>query len=60
MAYDGIFLYSVIEELKETIVNSKIDKINQPEKDEIILTFRGNRKLLLTASSSYPRIHMTA
>lgn len=60
MAYDGIFLYSVLEELKETIVNSKIDKINQPEKDEIILTFRGNRKLLLTASSTYPRIHMTA
>ena len=59
MAYDGIFLYSILEELKETIVNSKIDKINQPEKDEIILTFRGNRKLLLTASSTYPRIHMT-
>lgn len=59
MAYDGIFLFSVIEELKKTIINSKIDKINQPEKDEIILTFRGNKKLLLTASSTYPRIHMT-
>lgn len=59
MAYDGIFLFSVIEELKKTIINSKIDKINQPEKDEIILTFRGNKKLLLTASSTYPRMHMT-
>lgn len=41
MALDGIYLYSLINELKDFAINSKIDKVNQPEKDEIILTLRG-------------------
>ena len=40
MALDGIYLYSLVKDLKKSIINSKIDKINQPEKDEIILTLR--------------------
>ena len=32
MAIDGIYLYSLVEDLKKSILNSKIDKINQPEK----------------------------
>ncbi|MGL5823207.1 MAG: Rqc2 family fibronectin-binding protein [Sarcina sp.] len=61
MALDGIFMHSLINELKENLIGSKIDKINQPEKDEIILTIRGkeNRKLLISSSSTYPRIHFT-
>lgn len=61
MALDGIFINSLISELKETLIGSKIDKINQPEKDEIILTIRGkgNSKLLISSSSRYPRIHFT-
>lgn len=62
MALDGIFLYSLLNNLKPNLINLKIDKINQPEKDEIILTFRQNRKnikLLISASSNYPRIHFT-
>jgi predicted ribosome quality control (RQC) complex YloA/Tae2 family protein len=62
MALDGIFLHSLVSELKEYILNAKIDKVNQPEKDEVILTIRGMRttkKLLLSASSNYPRIHFT-
>ncbi|MFT8348265.1 Rqc2 family fibronectin-binding protein [Clostridium saccharoperbutylacetonicum] len=62
MALDGIYLYSLINDLKNSIVNSKIDKINQPEKDEIILTLRKDRKnlkLLISASSRFPRIHLT-
>ena len=62
MAIDGIYLYSLVEDLKNAILNSKIDKINQPEKDEIILTIRKDRKnikLLISASSKYPRIHFT-
>lgn len=62
MAFDGIYLYSLIQELKNSMVNLKIDKINQPEKDEIILTLRGRdpKKLLISASSNYPRIHFTS
>lgn len=62
MSLDGVFLYSVINELKGTIINGKVDKVNQPEKDEIILNIRQGRtthKLLISSSSSYPRIHLT-
>ena len=61
MALDGIYLYSLINELKDFAINSKIDKVNQPEKDEIILTLRGKgtRKLLISSSSNYPRLHFT-
>ena len=62
MALDGIYLYSLVHDLKKSILNCKIDKINQPEKDEIILTLRKGRenlKLLISASSKFPRIHFT-
>ncbi|WP_291653709.1 NFACT RNA binding domain-containing protein [Clostridium sp.] len=62
MALDGIYLYSLVYDLKKSILNSKIDKINQPEKDEVILTLRKDRqniKLLISASSKFPRIHLT-
>ncbi|NOH16817.1 Rqc2 family fibronectin-binding protein [Clostridium cochlearium] len=62
MALDGIFLYTTLEELKNTILNSKISKINQPEKDEIIFSLKKDKdsyKLLISASSVYPRIHLT-
>lgn len=61
MALDGIFLYSIKNEL-DSIIGCKIDKVNQPEKDEIVLNIRGNKKnlkLLISASSNYPRIHFT-
>lgn len=62
MAFDGIYLYSLVYDFKKSILNCKIDKINQPEKDEIILTLRKDRqnlKLLISASSKFPRIHLT-
>lgn len=62
MALDGVFLHNYINYLRPILLNSKIDKINQPEKDEIIFTLRTggkNRKLLISSSSNYPRIHFT-
>lgn len=62
MALDGIFLNRLIYDLKEYLIDGKIDKINQPEKDEIILTVRKNRKnlkLLISASPRFSRIHLT-
>ncbi len=62
MALDGIYLYSLVNDLKNSILDSKIDKINQPEKDEIILTLRKERKnlkLLISASPRFARIHLT-
>lgn len=62
MALDGVFLHNYINYLRPLLLNAKIDKINQPEKDEIIFTLRTggkNRKLLISSSSNYPRIHFT-
>lgn len=62
MPLDGIYIYSVTDELKNKLLGCRIDKISQPEKDEIILGLRGDRinyKLLISANSSYPKIHIT-
>ena len=62
LALDGIFLHSITEELRNTILDCKVDKINQPEKDEIYLSFRGknkNFKLLISSSAVYAKIHLT-
>lgn len=58
MSLDGIFLSSLCNEFSNTILNGKINKINQPEKDEIILIIRNNGqnyKLLLTVTANNPR-----
>lgn len=62
MALDGIFIYSIVKELKNRLINAKVDKINQPEKDEIVLTLRcdnRNTKLLISASPVFPKIHLS-
>lgn len=62
MALDGVFLFALSQELKDNLLGGKVDKINQPEKDEIILNIRNgskSKKLLISSSSNYPRIHFT-
>ena len=62
MALDGFSISSIISQLKDTILGGRVDKIYQPEKDEIIIQIRnkGNGyKLLLTANASSPRLHFT-
>jgi predicted ribosome quality control (RQC) complex YloA/Tae2 family protein len=62
MPLDGIYIYSLTEELKKKLTGCRVDKVSQPEKDELVLSLRGDRttyKLLLSASSTYPKIHLT-
>ncbi|NLC42805.1 MAG: fibronectin/fibrinogen-binding protein [Clostridiales bacterium] len=62
MALDGVLLYGLSKELENDLSGGRVDKIQQPEKDEIHLTLRNkgnNFKLLLSASASHPRIHLT-
>lgn len=62
MALDGIVLNSINYELKNKLIGGRIDKVHQPEKDEIIINIRNNStnyKLLLTSNSNSPRIHLT-
>ncbi len=59
MALDGIVLKGIQKELSDNIVSGRIDKIYQPEKDEIILSVRAfskSHKILISASSSNPRV----
>lgn len=62
MSFDGIVTRAVVCELKNKITGAKIDKIYQPEQDEIILNIRSSSdtfRLLMSASSSNPRLHLT-
>ena len=61
MALDGIAIRALALELSETLVGGKIDKINQPEKDEVLFTIRNNgsnHRLLISANSANPRIYL--
>lgn len=61
MPLDAIAIRSQICELKET-EGYKIDKIQQPERDMLVLTLRGagnTKKLLISASSANARVHFT-
>lgn len=63
MAFDGIVLNAICSELNQKLQNGKIDKIYQPEKDEIILNIRNegsNYLLKISSNSSIPKIHITA
>lgn len=62
MALDALFLSHLTRELHAGIAGARIDKIHQPERDEIIMNLRapgGNRRLLLSAGANYPRVHLT-
>lgn len=59
MPLDAICLTGVVRELRETVAGLRIEKIQQPARDQVILTLRGNQKLLLSAGASQARIHLT-
>ena len=63
MPLDGITLGFMADELSRELVGGRIDRITQPERDELILTIRNNGKnmlLLLSASAGCARAHLTA
>lgn len=62
MALDGIVIAGVVHQLNQTILNTKIVKIAQPEPDELLLTCKGpgaNYRLALSASASLPFVYLT-
>jgi predicted ribosome quality control (RQC) complex YloA/Tae2 family protein len=62
MALDGVLLNCILAELEDKIIGGRIDRVYQPERDEIHIGIRQNnrdRKLLISASPNYPRIHIT-
>ncbi len=62
MALDGIVISNIVTELKNNLVNGRINKIAQPEKDELLFTIKNNKeqyRLLISASASLPLIYLT-
>ena len=62
MPFDGIVAKSIVDELTEKLSSGRVEKVLQPEADEIVLLIRAwnkNHRLVLSASPNYPRIHIT-
>ena len=62
MSFDGFFLHHMVEELRRELVNGRIQKINQPFEQELVLQIRSNRqshRLLLSAHPVFGRIQLT-
>lgn len=62
MAFDGVTIANVVQEMKSTILGGRLYKIAQPENDELLLTIKtgeGQRRLFLSADASLPLIYFT-
>jgi len=59
MPLDAICLQAVVNEISPALIGSRIEKIQQPARDQLVLLLRGNRRLFLCANPNQPRIHMT-
>ena len=62
MAFDGITISNIVHELRETLLDGRINKIAQPEDDELLLavkTTNGMKRLYISASASLPLIYLT-
>ena len=62
MAFDGITVAALVKELKAKTDGTRIYKIAQPEKDELLLTIKGNStqfRILLSADATLPLVYIT-
>ena len=62
MPLDAIYLSALTSELKEKLEGGRIDKVQQPERDMLLLSLRAkgeNLRLLLAAGTGNARVHLT-
>ncbi|MBE6997189.1 MAG: fibronectin/fibrinogen-binding protein [Ruminococcaceae bacterium] len=62
MPLDSITLSALAQELRSSVVGAKIDKVQQPERDTVVLSLRGqggNMRLLLCGGVGNARVHLT-
>ena len=62
MALDGISIHALVHEFNENLLNGKINKISQPEKEELLITVNtsnGNKRVLISANASLPFMYIT-
>ena len=63
MAFDGITVAALVAELENKLLNGRIIKIAQPEKDELLLTIKMNKdqyKLQISAGATLPLMYLTS
>ncbi len=61
MAMDGAFIYCLADELREALAETRVDKIHQPSREELVLALRSKRgtfKLYMSARVQSPRVHL--
>ena len=63
MALDGITLGLVKNELKQYLIDAKVEKIHQPSKNELVFILRtknGAYRLFMSCDGQSPRVHLTS
>jgi predicted ribosome quality control (RQC) complex YloA/Tae2 family protein len=56
---DAICLSAVTDELRGKIIGARIDKVQQPERDVLLLSLRGSSRLFISAGAGDARLHLT-
>lgn len=62
MAFDGIVIANLTHDIRQKLEGGKINKIAQPEKDELMFTVKNNKETLrlsISASASLPLVYFT-
>lgn len=64
MPFDGLTIKAITKELQKDLIGGRIDKIYQPEKDELTIMVRqpkaANTRLLISANARWARIHTSS
>lgn len=63
MSFDGMVTGAVVSQLQGCLTGGKIEKVYQPEADEIILNIHSgkeNHKLYISSNSSHARLHLVS
>ncbi len=63
MPFDGLVIRALAKELNSNLIDARIDKIHQPEKDELVFSIRqakaGTVKLVISANPRWARLHIS-
>ncbi len=62
MAFDGIVIANLTHDIRQKLTGGKINKIAQPEKDELLFTIKNNKETLrlsMSANASLPLVFFT-
>lgn len=64
MGIDANYTAALARELDGILAGARVDKIHEPERDDIVIALRGvnikGKKLIISANAEFPRVHMTA